>query len=174
MLEYLCFSFIPFGENARVSSLANLLLHADAEYNLVVFAAKDIARGLRYLHANGVAHRDLKPANILVSNQHYSLLSKDQIASHFKLRPVVGKLTDFRESRSANVQTTIVLASKTRRVVRGTAVFMSPEILVKNGSKFNQASLHDLMASHIWSLDMTFFTMINPNLKCPYLLEIRS
>ena len=46
---------------------------------------------------------------------------------------------------------------------------MSPEILVKDGPKFNQASLHDMMVS-----DMTFFTMINPNLKCPYLLEIRS
>ena len=180
MLEYLCFSFIPFGENARVSSLADLLLHADAEYNfegfedLVVFAAKDILRGLRYLHANGVAHRDLKPANVLVSNQHYSLLSKDQIASHFKLQPVVCKLTDFGESRSANVQTNTVLASETQRVDRGTAVFMSPEILVKDGSKFNQVSLNDLMVSDIWSLGMTFFTMINPNLKCPYLLEIRS
>ena len=120
MLEHLCFSFIPFGENARVSSLADLLLHADAEYNfegfedLVVFAAKDIARGLRYLHANGIAHRDLKPANILVSNQHYSLLRKDQIASHFKLRHVVFKLTDFGESRSANVQTNTVLNPKSR------------------------------------------------------------
>ena len=52
MLEYLCFSFIPFGENVRVSSLADLLLHADTEYNfegfqdLVVFAGKDIVRGL--------------------------------------------------------------------------------------------------------------------------------
>lgn len=180
MLEYLCFSFIPFGENARVSSLADLLLHADAEYNfegfqdLVVFAGKDIVRGLQYLHANGVAHRDLKPANILVSNQHYSLLSEDQIAAHFKLRPVVCKLTDFGESRSANVQTNTVLASKTRRVDRGTAVFMSPEILDKDGPKFNEASLQDLMLSDIWSLGMTFFTMVNPNLKCPYLLEIRS
>ena len=51
---------------------------------------------------------------------------------------------------------------------------MSPEILVKDGPKFNQASLHDLMVSDIWSLGMTFFTMINPNLKRPYLLEIRS
>ena len=51
---------------------------------------------------------------------------------------------------------------------------MSPEILVKDAPKFNQASLHDLKVSDIWSLGMTFFTMINSNLKCPYLLEIRS
>lgn len=116
MLEYLCFSFIPFGENARVSSLADLLLNEGFQ-NLVVFAAKDIARGIQYLHANAVAaHRDQKPTNILVSNQHYSLLSKDQIASHFKLRPVVCQLTDFGEIRFANVQTNTVLAPKTRRV----------------------------------------------------------
>ena len=90
------------------------------------------------------------------------------------MRPVVSKVTDFGESQSAKVQTNTVLASKTRRVDRGTEVFISPEILVKDGHKFNQASLHDLMVSEIWSLGMTFFTMINPNLKCPYLLEIRS
>lgn len=118
--------------------------------------------------------RDLKPANILVSNQQHSLLNKDQIASHFKLWPVVCKLTDFKESQSTNVQTNTVLASKTRRVDWGSLVFMSPEILVKDGSKFNQASLDNLMVPDIWSLRMTSFTMINPNMKCPYLLEIRS
>ena len=51
---------------------------------------------------------------------------------------------------------------------------MSPEILFKDGSKFNQASLDNLMVPDVWSLRMTFFTMINPNMKCPYLLEIRS
>ena len=37
MLEYLCFSLIPSGANARVSSLADLLLNADAEYNFEGF-----------------------------------------------------------------------------------------------------------------------------------------
>lgn len=50
---------------------------------------------------------------------------------------------------------------------------MSPEILVQGENKF-QASLQHLMLSDIWSLGMTLFTMINPSLKCPYLLEIRS
>ena len=180
MLEYLYFSFIPFGENKRVSSLDDLLLHIDAEYSfegfedLVMFAARDIVRGLAYLHANGVAHRDLKPANVLVSNQHYSTLSgEDQIGVHFTTRPIVCKLTDFGESRSHSVQTNTVLATKTKRVDRGTAVYMSPEILVQDNSTF-EASLHNLMASDIWALGMTFFTMINPSLKCPCLLEIRS
>lgn len=179
MLEYLYFSFIPFGENKRVSSLDDLLLHIDAEYSfegfqhLVTFAARDIVRGLTYLHSNGVAHRDLKPGNILVSNQHYTSLSQDQIRVHFSSRPIVCKLTDFGESRSTSVETNTVAATKTKRVDRGTAVFMSPEILVQDDSSY-EASLDNLMASDIWSLGMTFFTMINPNIKCPYLLEIRS
>ena len=63
-LEYLYFSFAPFGEeNKRASSLSDLLLHIDGEYSfdgfehLVPFAARDILRGLTYLHSHGVAHR---------------------------------------------------------------------------------------------------------------------
>lgn len=120
MMEYLYFSFSPFGENSRVSSLGDLLLHIDVEYDcdgfkeLIAFAAGDIVRGLAYLHANGVAHRDLKPANILVSNQHYCSVSPNQIAAQFHSCPVVCKLTDFGESRSAYLQTNTVLASKTK------------------------------------------------------------
>lgn len=65
MLEYLFFSFVPFGErnDRRVSSLSDLLLHIDVVYSfdrfehLLAFAARDIVRGLSYLHSHGVAHR---------------------------------------------------------------------------------------------------------------------
>ena len=162
-----------------MSSLGNLLLHLDAACRcegfekLVAFAVKEIVSGLGYLRFNGVAHRDLKPANILVSNQHYCFFNDTEITRQFSLRPVVCKLTDFGESRSKYLQTNTVLASKTGRVDRGTTVFMSPEILVQGESKFN-ASLPELMLSDMWSLGMTVFTMINPSLKCPFLLEIRS
>ena len=179
MMEYVYFSFTPFGDDIRVSSLGDLLLHIDAACRcegfekLVAFAVKEIVSGLGYLHFNGVAHRDLKPANILVSNQHYCFFNETEITRQFSLRPVVCKLTDFGESRSKYLQTNTVLASKTGRVDRGTTVFMSPEILVQGESKFN-ASLPELMLSDMWSLGMTVFTMINPSLKCPFLLEIRS
>ena len=52
-------------------------------------------------------------------------------------------------------------------------MYMSPEILVEGEGNF-QASISELMLSDIWSLGMTLFTMINPSLKCPFLLEIRS
>lgn len=180
MMEYVYFSFSPFGRDpSRVSSLGDLLLHIDAEYRcngfeqLITSAAGEIIHGPSYLHGNGVAHRDLKPANILVSNQHYCYASEGELAREFNLRPVVCKLTDFGESRSRFVQTNTVLASKTGRIDRGTAVYMSPEILAQDEGNF-QVSVSELMLSDIWALGMTLFTMINPNLKGPFLLEIRS
>ena len=61
MMEYVYFSFTPFGDDIRVSSLGDLLLHIDAACRcegfekLVAFAVKEIVSGLGYLHFNGVA-----------------------------------------------------------------------------------------------------------------------
>lgn len=110
---------------------------------------------------------------MLVSNQHYSSLSQDQIKIHFSSRPIVCKLADFGESRSTSIQTNSVSSTNTKRLDRGTAVYMSPEILLQDNKSFG-ASLDNMKASDIWALGMTFFTMMNPNVKCPYLLEIRS
>ena len=52
-------------------------------------------------------------------------------------------------------------------------MYMSSEILVQDEGNF-YASIHQLMLSDIWSLGMTFFTMINPSLKCSCPLQIRS
>lgn len=52
-------------------------------------------------------------------------------------------------------------------------MYISPEILVQGEGKFD-ASPSELMLSDIWSLGMTLFSMINPSLKSPFLLEMRS
>ena len=66
-----------------------------------------------------------------------------------------------------------MLASKTHNVDRGTVVYMAPELLLKEMA-LSTASIEDLKLADIWALGMIFFTMINPNLKSPYILEIRS
>lgn len=123
---------------------------------------------------NLVAHRDLKPPNILVSNQHYcSLSDEDDILRQFQSRPIACKLTDFGESRSLLVQTQSLLASKTNDVDRGTVVYMAPETLVDQ-MKISGATITDLFLVDVWALGMIFFSMINPSLKHPFLLEMRS
>ncbi|KAJ7369654.1 hypothetical protein OS493_037337 [Desmophyllum pertusum] len=136
--------------NSRVSSLGDLLLHIDVEYDcdgfkeLIAFAAGDIVRGLAYLHANGVAHRDLKPANILVSNQHYCSVSPNQIAAQFHSCPVVCKTHRlWRESLcvSANKHCSCLKNQRVESICLLKSWF-------KERTKF-QASLQHLMLSDI-------------------------
>lgn len=83
MLEYVFFDFKQFGQDVRVSTLADFLLKIDEfrseEFHpLANHAALEIVEGLAYLHSKEIAHRDLKPTNILISNQHYAELSDDE------------------------------------------------------------------------------------------------
>jgi len=52
-------------------------------------------------------------------------------------------------------------------------MYMAPEILVED-LRISRASIFDLILADLWALVMVFFSLINPSLKCPYLVEVRS
>ena len=81
----------------------------------------DAAKGLEYLHANGVLHRDVKPDNVLV----FSL--DEELA-------VNGKLTDFGSSRNVNMLMTNMTFTKGV----GSPTYMAPEVL--NKEKYKKAA----------------------------------
>ena len=115
MLEYAFFK--QFGQDVPASTLADFLLKSDEfqseEFHLLAnHAALEIAKGLAYLHSKEIAHGDLKPTNILISNQHYALLSDDkEIMQQYNSRPIACKLADFGESQSLLIQRQSFLAS---------------------------------------------------------------
>ena len=78
----------------------------------------DAAKGLAYLHSNGILHRDIKPDNVLV-------FSLDEVMT------VNGKLTDFGSSRNVNMLMTNMTFTKGV----GTPTYMAPEILNKEKYK---------------------------------------
>ena len=81
----------------------------------------DAARGLAYLHSNGILHRDIKPDNVLV----------------FSLGEVIGvngKLMDFGSSRNIN----FLMTNMTFTKGIGTPTYMAPEVL--NKEKYKKAA----------------------------------
>ena len=166
---------IPF-----LYTLSDFLIKID-EYDCVGFqelvshAATEIISGLAYLHQTGIAQRDLKTANISVSNQHYSFMSVESQDLHeiYHERPIVCKLTDFGESWSLFIQTQLLISSKATTVDRGTVVYTSPELLVEEKCLM-KASIADLIITDVWALGMVIFTLLNPSLKSPYILEMQA
>ena len=116
-----------------------------------------------------MVHRDIKPENCLVSNRHYS--QKHEVDEGLiKKQPIVVKLGDLGEARSAIIKTKAIQstnASKTKNVVRGSPAFMAPELLVKD-IRLKHADINQLKKADVWSLMMTLFLAINPNQRMPY------
>ena len=96
----------------------------------------DSAKGIQYLHNNGILHRDIKPDNILIFD-----------IEHNTNEIINSKLTDFGSSRNTNMMMTNMTFTKGI----GTPIYMSPEIL-------NQE--HYKKPSDIYSFSITIYECI--------------
>ncbi|ELP94704.1 serine/threonine protein kinase HT1, putative [Entamoeba invadens IP1] len=111
-------------EFAQFSSLNDLMIkmkwHQITEKLKIKFII-DAAKGLSYLHTNGILQRDIKPDNILI----VSVERNDQVNA---------KLTDFGASRNINMLMTNMTFTKEV----GTPNFMAPEVL--KGEKYTTSA----------------------------------
>ncbi|ELP92888.1 tyrosine protein kinase, putative [Entamoeba invadens IP1] len=108
-------------EFAQYGSLQDLMKHKTSEevdMKLRVKYMIDAAKGISYLHENGILHRDIKPDNILI----FSLDINEKVN---------GKLTDFGSPRNVNMMMTNMTLTKGI----GTPVYMAPEVLNKEHYK---------------------------------------
>ena len=110
IMEYLEFSFVLFGKDIKVNSLEKLLGVFDSGSLLPFFPgigsiiASDIINAVCYLHQNDIVHRDIKPSNVLVNNHYYNSLKASRLHAVFQEQPIVCKLGDLGEARSAFAQ----------------------------------------------------------------------
>ncbi|ELP84368.1 serine/threonine protein kinase, putative [Entamoeba invadens IP1] len=124
-------------EFAQFGSLQDLIKHKrsdEIETKLRVKMLLDAAKGISYLHKNGILHRDIKPDNILV-------FSLDVIEK------MNAKLTDFGSARNVN----LLMTNMTFTKGIGTPIYMAPEVLDRKKYK---------KSSDVYSFAMTMYEVL--------------
>lgn len=180
MSEYMYFDFSLFADrHHKVHSLKEFLFELSggdpSEFaHVMLVIANEVAKGLDFLHKNGVVHRDLKPANVLVSNHHYrDLVDVRLIEEAWSTIPVICKLTDFGEARSQLINTRYFKVTATNNVNRGTPAFMAPALLLSEKEQQITMSLSQLKKVDIWALGLLYFCVANPGLSSAYTYEFQ-
>ncbi|KAI8922111.1 hypothetical protein DFJ77DRAFT_425175, partial [Powellomyces hirtus] len=117
-------------------SVANLLEHGGrfGDESVTTVYAKQMLRGLDYLHGKGIVHRDVKPANTLLGQE-------GQI-----------KYVDFGASKIYKTQKTVVVNGEANTLV-GTPHYIAPEVITGEG-------LGRHGAQDIWSLGCCVLEMV--------------
>ena len=108
-----------FAQHGSIQDLMNKLSGSNGINNKMrVKLMADAAKGIKYLHENGILHRDIKPDNFLVITLEENV-------------NVNAKLTDFGSSRNVNMMMTNMTFTKGV----GTPKYMAPEVLRKSHYK---------------------------------------
>ncbi|KAH3765649.1 tyrosine protein kinase [Pelomyxa schiedti] len=104
-------------------SLSSVMRKYNMCYCLKVKMASDAAKGMNYLHTNGIIHRDFKPDNLLVTSLALN-------------SPVNCKITDFGTTRDINEAN----ATNKYTLGIGTVMYHAPEmILPATEGAYNQS-----------------------------------
>ncbi|ELP89954.1 tyrosine kinase, putative, partial [Entamoeba invadens IP1] len=125
-------------EFAQFGSLQGLLKHKksdEVDIKMRIKMLLNAAKGISYLHENGILHRDIKPDNILV----FSLDVNEKVNA---------KLTDFGSARNVNMLMTNMTFTKGI----GTPKYMAPEVLERKKYK---------KAADVYSFAITMFEVFS-------------